>query len=67
MSEDEKGKLFLELIEKQNQTQWIILQKLDLLIKTQWNSIDLRSELESLINEHKQISEKLNSLDDSVL
>lgn len=65
MSEDEKGKLFLQLIEEQNQTQWKILQKLNSLIKTQWSSDVLRAELESLMNEHKKISEKLNGLDES--
>ncbi len=65
MSEDKKGKLFLQLIEEQNQTQWKILQKLNSLIKTHWNSDVLRAELESLMNEHKKISEKLNSLDEN--
>ncbi|MDX1595580.1 MAG: hypothetical protein R3327_01425 [Nitrosopumilaceae archaeon] len=63
MSEDEKGKHFLLLIEKQNKLQWDILQKLSFLINKNWDSVDLKKELESLMDDHKKISSELNSLD----
>jgi hypothetical protein len=63
MSEDEKGKQFLELIDKQNNIQWKIITKLNLLIQSKWNSTQLRQDLESLIEEHSKISKELNSLD----
>jgi len=61
MSEDEKGKQFLELIDKQNNIQWKIITKLNLLIQSKWNSSQLRQDLESLIEEHSKISKELNS------
>lgn len=63
MSEDEKGKQFLLLIEKQNKVQWDILQKLSSLIQANWNSKELQKDLESLVKDHKRISDELNSLD----
>jgi len=63
MSEDEKGKQFLLLIEKQNKVQWDILQKLSLLIQANWDSKQLQNELELLVKDHKKISDELNSLD----
>jgi len=65
MSEDEKGKQFLELIDKQNNIQWKIITKLNLLVQSNWNSSQLRLELESLIEEHSKITKELNSLDDN--
>jgi len=65
MSEDEKGKQFLELIDKQNNIQWKIIIKLNLLVQSNWNSSQLRLELESLIEEHFRITKELNSLDDN--
>ncbi len=65
MSEDEKGKQFLELIDKQNNIQWKIITKLNLLVQSNWNSSQLRLELESLIEEHSRITKELNSLDDN--
>ncbi len=64
MSEDEKGKQFLLLIEKQNKVQWDILQKLSSLIQSNWNSKELQKDLESLVKDHKRISDELNSLDE---
>lgn len=63
MSEDEKGKRFLELIDQQNNVQWSIVTKLTLLIKSKWNSSQLQNEIESLIASHSEITKELNSLD----
>lgn len=63
MSEDEKGKQFLLLIEKQNKVQWDILQKLSMLIQSNWDSKQLQNDLESLVKDHKKISDELNNLD----
>ncbi|TFH01909.1 MAG: hypothetical protein E4G77_02885 [Nitrosopumilus sp.] len=63
MSEDDKGKKFLELIDKQNNLQWSIIEKLLFLIKTKWDSSDTQNELESLVKEHSIITKELNNLD----
>ena len=63
MDDDEKGKRFLELIDKQNNLQWSIVSKLSLLIKSKWNSSELQNELEALVDEHSKITKELNSLD----
>ena len=63
MSEDEKGKRFLELIDKQNNLQWSIVSKLILLIKSEWTSIEIKNDIESLIKQHSEITQELNSLD----
>ena len=63
MSEDDKGKKFLELIDKQNNLQWSIIEKLLFLIKTKWDSSDTQNELESLVKEHSAITKELNNLD----
>lgn len=65
MSEDEKGKRFLELIDEQNTLQWKIVEKLSLLIEEKWNSIDKKKELESLVEKHFTITKELNSLDEN--
>ncbi|MCV0373213.1 MAG: hypothetical protein K5793_06630 [Nitrosarchaeum sp.] len=64
MSEDEKGKRFLELIDEQNNIQWSIVSKLTFLVKSQWDSSNIKNELESLIKRHSEITKELNSLDD---
>ena len=64
MSEDEKGKRFLELIDKQNNLQWNIISKLTTLVNSNWNSTDLQNNLESLVKEHSEITRELNSLDE---
>ena len=65
MSEDEKGKRFLELIDKQNNVQWEIISKLLALIKSNWSSIKLQTEIESLIDTHSEITKELNNLDEN--
>ena len=63
MSEDDKGKRFLELIDDQNNLQWSIIEKLSLLIKEKWNSPDIQTELQTLVDKHSTITKELNSLD----
>ncbi|MBA4452759.1 MAG: hypothetical protein H2B00_05335 [Nitrosopumilaceae archaeon] len=63
MSEDDKGKRFLELIDNQNNLQWSIIEKLTFLIKDEWNSSEKQKELESLVEKHSEITKELNSLD----
>ena len=63
MNDDEKGKEFLKLIDDQNTVQWNIVAKLSSLIKEDWNSIELKNELETLVKDHYTITKDLNSLD----
>ena len=63
MSEEEKGKRFLELIDQQNNVQWNIVAKLTLLIKSKWNSPQLQNDIETLIDSHTAITKELNNLD----
>ena len=65
MDDDEKGKRFLELIDEQNNIQWSVIAKLTSLIKSQWNSIELQNELETLVKDHTKITKELNSLDEN--
>ena len=65
MSEDEKGKRFLELIDQQNNVQWSIITKLTLLVNSKWNSSQLQNEIELLIKTHSKITKELNSLDEN--
>ena len=65
MSEDEKGKRFLELIDQQNNIQWSIIMKLTLLVNSKWNSSQLKLEIESLIEIHSKITKEINSLDEN--
>jgi len=65
MSEDEKGKRFLELIDQQNNVQWKIITKLTSLVQSKWNSSKLHIELESLIETHTKITKELNNLDEN--
>lgn len=65
MNDDEKGKRFLELIDKQNNLQWSIVAKLTSLINSKWDSTDLQNELETLVDDHTKITKELNSLDDN--
>ena len=67
MSEEDKGKRFLELIEKQNKIQWDILQSLTKLIQEDWNSTYLKKDIENLMNDYSSISDELNGMDDSLL
>jgi len=63
MSEDEKGKRFLELIDEQNNLQWSIIEKLTKLIKQNWNSYEIQQDLEAAVERHSAITKELNSLD----
>ena len=63
MSEDDKGKRFLELIDEQNNLQWSIIEKLISLIEAKWKSVEKQNELESLVEKHSKITKELNSLD----
>ena len=63
MNDDEKGKEFLKLIDDQNTVQWNIVAKLSSLINEEWNSIELKNELETLVRDHYKITKDLNSLD----
>ena len=65
MDDDEKGKEFLKLIDDQNTVQWNIVAKLASLIKSEWNSAELKTELEALVKDHYKITGDLNSLDDT--
>ncbi len=65
MDDDEKGKEFLKLIDDQNTVQWNVVAKLSSLIKSEWNSIELKNELETLVKEHYKITKDLNSLDEN--
>jgi len=69
MNDDEKGKEFLKLIDDQNTVQWNVVAKLSSLIKEEWNSTELKNELETLVKDHYKITKDLNSLDnnDSIL
>ena len=69
MDDDEKGKEFLKLIDEQNTLQWNIVAKLSSLIKSEWNSPELKTEVENLVKDHYKITKDLNSLDnnDSIL
>jgi hypothetical protein len=63
MSEDDKGKKFLELIDEQNNLQWNIIEKLTFLINAKWNSSETQNELEALVEKYSTITKELNSLD----
>ena len=65
MDDDEKGKEFLKLIDDQNTAQWNIVAKLSSLIKSEWNSDELKSEIETLVKDHYKITKDLNSLDNN--
>ena len=65
MDDDEKGKEFLKLIDDQNTVQWNIVAKLSSLIKSEWNSDELKSEIETLVKDHYKITKELNSLDNN--
>ena len=65
MNDEEKGKEFLKLIDDQNTVQWNIVAKLSSLIKSEWNSQELKTEVENLVKEHYKITKDLNSLDEN--
>ena len=63
--DDDKGKEFLKLIDDQNTVQWNIVAKLSSLIKSEWNSNELKIEVEDLVKQHYKITKDLNSLDEN--
>ena len=65
MDDDEKGKEFLKLLDDQNTVQWNVVAKLSSLIKSEWNSTELKTELETLVKNHYKITSDLNSLYDN--
>ena len=64
MNDEEKGAKFLKLIDDQNNLQWSIVAKLTLLISSEWNSKEMKQELETLVTDHSKITKELNSLDE---
>jgi len=64
MSEDDKGKKFLELIDEQNNLQWKIIEQLTFLVNAKWDSFEIQNKLESLVEKHSTITKELNSLDE---
>jgi hypothetical protein len=64
MAEDVKGKRFLELIDEQNNLQWSIISKLTALVKSEWTSENIKTELEELVKQHSDITKELNGLDE---
>jgi len=63
MSQDDKGKGFLELIDEQNNLQWSIIEKLTFLINAKWVSSEIQNKIESLVEKHSSITKEINSLD----
>ncbi len=63
MSQDDKGKGFLELIDEQNNLQWSIIEKLTFLINAKWDSSEIQNKIESLVEKHSTITKQINSLD----
>ena len=63
MSQDGKGKRFLELIDGQNNLQWSIIEKLTFLINAKWDSSEIQNKIESLVEKHSTITKQINSLD----
>jgi len=63
MDDDEKGKQFLQLIDKQNTIQLQIIHNLSLLIRTNWSDEELKTKLQMLISDNYSIFSQLNDLD----
>lgn len=60
----EKGRRFLELIDKQSTLQQAIASKLTRLITEHgWDSDAMRAELADLVKEHSQVTGEINGLD----
>jgi len=64
VSEDDKGRRFLELIDEQNNLQWSIIEKLTFLINAKWDSPDTQNDLQIIVEKHYAITKELNSLDE---
>ena len=65
MNYDEKGKQFLELIDEQNNLQWSIITKLSSLISLEWNSEELKNQIQTLVKQHSKITRDLNNIDNN--
>jgi len=62
--EEEKGRRFLELVDRQSTLQQAIASKLTRLISEHgWDSDALRAELADLVREHSQVTGEINGLD----
>ena len=62
--EEEKGRQFLELIDKQNTLQQAIVAKLTrLVIEHNWDSEHIKGELAGLVREHSDVTRKINGLE----
>ena len=53
----------MELVDEQNNLHWKIVEKITGLIKENWNSEEIKKELESLVDKHSTITKELNRLD----
>lgn len=63
----EKGRRFLELVDKQSTLQQAIASKLTRLISEyNWDSDAMRAELAGLVGEHSQVTREINGLDSDV-
>lgn len=64
-SEEEKGRRFLELVDKQSTLQQSIVSKLTRLINDyNWNSDGMRAEIYNQIQEHSKITREINGLEE---
>lgn len=65
--EEEKGRRFLELVDRQSTLQQAIASKLTRLISEHgWDSDAMRAELTDLVVEHSQVTREINGLDADV-
>lgn len=64
VSGEDKGRRFLELVDEQNSLQWNMVRNLAKLVKSGWDSPEIKAELESLAKKHEKITRELNGLDD---
>ena len=63
----EKGRRFLELVDRQSTLQQAIASKLTRLISEHgWDSDAMRAELADLVVEHSQVTKEINGLDAGV-
>lgn len=64
-SEEEKGRRFLELVDKQSTLQQAIVSKLTRLVNEyNWNSDEMRAEIYNQIQEHSKITREINGLEE---
>ncbi len=60
---EEKGRRFLELVNEQNGLQLRMVGSLARLVRSGWDSAEIRAELESLVERHAEITREINCLD----